>query len=215
MRTAVLVIAIVTWLGACGPSYEERQAKEKADREAAREEAKRDYRKRLDTVGAKFAAVQFPDGSIVPDAFTFELQRFLDQTRGKPLVFEALLEDVEETPRGLVVAVSRPLHDGYFRKDDPLVVFRLNAKADQVGPILSELRKGGRERTWRHRRWLNCVVVAEVKALSRIRRYETYGSALDDDEVELSIEAPARFLAQGRLLEIAAIARSDRPRSAR
>jgi len=50
-------------------------------------------------------------------------------------------------------------------------------------------------------------VVAKVKNISKIRKYEISGSPIGEDEVEIDIETPPKFIATGVLIDAVEIPR--------
>jgi hypothetical protein len=84
--------------------------------------------------------------------------------------------------------------------NDSTVSFHLKANRGQVETLLSNPRPPFFYRSLLFR-VPDYFVVAKVHDIRRVRRYEFRGSAYGEHEVELSVEAPPRFVARGDLIE--------------
>lgn len=52
--------------------------------------------------------------------------------------------------------------------------------------------------------------MAEIKNISKIRKYELSGSLVGEDEVEIDIETPTKFVAMGNLIDAVEIPKSSK-----
>ncbi len=205
-----ILVALALAIGSCdGWTWEEREAKAKKEREVARQEQERARQERLIAAGSKFDAVPFTGVNLPDVPFTIDFQRFVQKHAPRPLVFEAFVEDVEDTASGPVVTVSNPLDRMNVLLDGPTVVLRLRADTAHVERILAA-RPSGHDLLQRIRflRELDCVVVARVEGIRRARLFEVRAGALEEEAAaQLDIEGPSRFIGYGRLLDVVILPR--------
>jgi hypothetical protein len=185
----------------CGRSYKDREAQVKAEIEARlhkKEQAESELLEQMKQIAAKFNPVSFPGKDISPQAFTYELQHFFRQHTGRAILFRACIEDVEETEDGILAEFTCPVGD----YPQSTVSFHLKANPDQAEALLSKRRQYSFYTT-------RCFfdgdsdyfIGARVSNIGRARRYEFRGSTYSEEELELSVEAPPRFVALGDLIE--------------
>ena len=183
----------------CGPSYEERQAKQETERKELIRKKEEKIRILAEQISEKYNAVSFPPEGSGATAFTYEFQRFLSTNAEKPVLFKGYLEDVERAERDIVAEFLCPLgQDFYVNKT--AIRFRLTAAEEKVKQFLSVKREDPMFRSLRYFSEPGYFIVAKIDELKRSRRYEVSGSA-NGDEVELSVEIPPSFISIGKLVE--------------
>jgi len=135
--------------------------------------------------------------------FTFNLQRTLIREDGKPVLFEGFLEDITKDGEQFAVHfTSRLSHDS---SDDRTVRFHLKCPYKDVRRLLEKppryqdlsrylFLKGIRK---------DFLVVCVVTEVERIKNYTLRPlNGAGSQKVDLDVESPDTFSAQGRLLEM-------------
>ena len=183
----------------CGPSYEERQTKQEAERKELIRKKEAKIKILADPISEKYNAISFPPEGSGATAFTYELQRFLSTNAERSVLFKAYLEDVERTERGIVVEFLCPLGEKFYI-NNTAIRFRLTAAEEKVKQFLAVKREDTMFRSLRYFSEPEYFIVAKIDELKRSRRYEVSGSA-SGDEVELSVEIPPSFVSIGELVE--------------
>lgn len=200
-KVAVLIILlglVFTGIG-CGPSYEERQAKEKGEREEQVRKREAEISTLSDQISEKYNSVHFPPKSIGTAPFTYELQGFFTALGARTVLFVGYLEDVEKEGRGIVVEFLCPLGKDYYLHKRA-IRFRLTTSEERAKQFLGVERKNPLFQSLRYYAEPDYLVVARIEKLARARRYEMYGSG-NGDEVEIDIEISPSFVSTGELIE--------------
>jgi hypothetical protein len=196
----VLLTVFCLSIVSCGPSYEEKAAQRQAARAETRHKEEQAESELLKQISAKFDPVSFPGKDVSGQVFTYELQRFFKMYMGRVILFQGYIEDVEETEQGFLVEFACPLGRDVL-DDKSIVAFHLKADRNQAEALLHKPRSSFFYRRIRFFSRPDYFVVAKINHISRVRRYEFRGAARGEEEVELSVETPPRFVALGELIE--------------
>ena len=205
-----LLLAGISFLSGCGPTNEEGRTAEGAERarkqsEFAKEEAR--LREQLESRHGKLRVLA---SAIRADAYTYELQQFVKESRDRSILFRGILVDVEKTDGGTIAEFSSVLGEE-FTVNPTVIIFRLKVKDEQLPGLLQGERP---EPILQYLRLSTYTVVARIDSVSRIRRYqfESKGSK-EEAGTEVDVEVPQRFLARGSLLEAVKPKMTDKKRS--
>jgi hypothetical protein len=196
----VLLTVFCLWVVSCGPSHEETEAQRQAVRAATRHNEEQVESELLKQIAAKFDPVFFPEKGVAGQVFTYELQRFFQMYMGQVILFKGYIEDVEETAHGFLVEFACPLGRDVL-DDKSIVSFHLKADRKQAEVLLHKPRSSFFYRKIRFFGKPDYFVVSKINHISRVCRYEFRGAARGEEEIELSVETPPRFVALGELIE--------------
>jgi hypothetical protein len=193
---AVLVLCC----SACGSRIgQERLGSETTQNESQ----KRD--EQLARLRAQHGAVDFPGSRLSAQPLTYDIQQFFAELAGKPVIFEAYIEDVEHTRDGILVEFTRIIRPSMI-EDGVTVSFRLTGTHNQISIVRTQM-----EAQTETSRFLNSirllspgdsVVVATIGNVRKVRRYEVHGTPISEEEVDLSANMPRQVIAEGRLLAV-------------
>lgn len=198
---AILCVAFVG--GGCGPSFDERHAKEEAERKEMVRKSDAKLKAMSEEVSRRHDAISFPPEGIGSSAYTYELQRFFSTHGHSNVLFKGYLEDVERSDRGIVVEFLCPLGELYI-VDKTAVRFRLSASEESVTQFLQVKRGDPKLRSLRYLNMPDFFVVARIDGLQKSRRYET-PPLKDGREADLGPDIGLSFVSWGKLVEVVPI----------
>jgi hypothetical protein len=208
----MIVLVIFFSLGfsaiSCGPSSEDRRAKEEAERKELLRKEEARLKSISDQLLEKHNSVYFPPDGLGAAAFTYELQRFFSTYAKRAVLFKGYLEDAEKTERGIVVEFLCPLGE-HFYVYKTAIRFRLTATEESVKQFLGVKRKDPMFRSLRYLSEPDYFVVAKIDELKRSRQNEQLNGSANSGEVKINIEIPASFLSTGVLIEAVTIPKDE------
>lgn len=152
----------------------------------------------------RYNAIEFPPKDFSErKVFTFNLQRTLIREDEKPVLFEGFLEDITKDGEQLAVHfTSRLSHDS---SDDRTVRFHLKCPYKDVRRLLEKPPKYQDLSRYLFLKGIrkDFLVVCVVTEIERIKNYTLrHLSGTGSQEVDLDVESPDTFSAQGTLLEM-------------
>ncbi len=169
-----LTVAMVAIIAeGCGPSTAEKKA-EKAE-EARKVEQLRlgqERKARLSQLRTRYYAVDFPGERLNADSFTLDIQNFVLDAGGSPIMCRATLVDVEKTKEGMFAEFRCKLGGDF--SDAPHVAMRLRADPEQLGAALSTPRKSSKARSG----WMadlhgkHYIVIANIDSIQKSRCFD-------------------------------------------
>ncbi|RJP74026.1 MAG: hypothetical protein C4532_03265 [Candidatus Abyssobacteria bacterium SURF_17] len=200
-KVAILIILLgLAFNGiGCGPSYEERQAREKTEKEEQVRKREAEISTLSGQISEKYNSIYFPPRSIGTAAFTYELQNFFSTVGARTILFTGYLEDVEKEEHGIIVEFLCPLGKDYYLHKRA-IRFRLTAPEERAKQFLEAEREDPSFLSLRYYAEPDYFVVARIEKLVRAKRYEMYSSG-NGDEIEVDIEIAPSFASTGELIE--------------
>jgi hypothetical protein len=99
-----IILAAAVFCSACGS----RTGQDRNESERNQDQSYQQGNEQLARLRATYGAADFP-GSLSTSPFTYDIQRFFIELMGKPVLFEAYVEDVEETKDGVLVEFTRTI----------------------------------------------------------------------------------------------------------
>jgi hypothetical protein len=198
-----LILFVVTTLflaSACGPSPREEREAEEAKRKAELTELQNQWQVRLSELSGRYNAVTL-DKQLNSGSYTYELQQFFDEHSGQNIIVEGYLEDLERVQNGTIVEIAYKLNKSQFGAPS-LIIFRLKTEGDTIKQILGAERVTGWEREFMFMAKPNCIALAQVDSISKVKRYEHNASGDDEDTIQVSVDTPHRYVAKGHLVHL-------------
>ena len=199
--TSILAVTFVlTFFFGCGPSYEEKQAiKEKARKEAI-ERQQAEEKQLLSQLIGKYEIVHFPPSDFTDSIFTYELQKYFESQSNNYIAFRGYIEDLEKINGKIYIEFSCVISNEIVI-DPTIIAFRLEVSEKQANELIKNERPDSIERLIGFFRDPDYLVVAKIKGISKIKKYEVSGTPIGEDDVEVEIETPAKFIGNGILVE--------------
>lgn len=199
--TAVLC-AVLVGVG-CGPSFEERQAKEDANRKETARKNQAKLNAMSEEISRRYDAKGFPPEGMGSSAYTYELQKFFSIHERSNILFRGYLEDVEKNDRGFIIEFLCPLGELYVM-NKVAVLFRLSVSEETAMRFLQVKREDPKLRPLRYLNAPDFFVVARINGLQKSRRYEM-SSPKEREEVDLGPEIGLSYVSWGKLVEAVAV----------
>lgn len=189
-------------MAGCGPSLDERKAKEESKRKEQIKIDQKDEKHRIEELERKYDAVYFPPQEIGSSSYTYEIQNFFKLHEDDNIVLEGYLEDIEASENTVVVEFLLPLGNYFFSKEG--IRFRLTVPDKNVGELLKRKRSNPYMSSLRFLSNADYLVIAKVINLQKIRKFEFDGTK-NGEEVEIEEEVSRGLVATGQLIRAAAI----------
>ena len=203
-----MIFALSFMIG-CGPSYEEKQAKKKQEEKKAAERQRQEEKKLLSHLTGKYEISFFPPEEFKNSFYTYELQKHFADQSDKHIAFKGYLVDLEQTDNNTFIEFSCAINPELYNPDR--MVFRLQITEKQAANFLNKkyapLDRLLSRSLMRYLLGPNYLIIARVNNVSKIRKYEISGSPDTEDEVEINIETPLKFMAKGVLVDAIKISR--------
>lgn len=203
----ILLVATCSYLiSGCGPSYEEKENKRKKELQNQQQQE----RTFIDEISRKYDAMLFPPTDTKDNQFTYELQRILKETASNPILFRGYLEDIEEVGNDVIVEFSSSITGGIADlTGSSIVLFRLKASLAQTEVLIGDMRPDPLMKELRFLGEPDYLVVAKIQSITRARRYEFRGYSYGEEDVEIDVETPPRFVSAGELIDIIRFPKHD------
>lgn len=193
----------------CGPSYEEKQAKKEQEKKVAVERQQQKEKRLLSHLMGKYKISSFPPEEFKDYVYTYELQKYFANQSNKYIAFKGDLEDLEQTDNNIFIEFSCVISTEFFI-NPAIIAFRLQITEKQAANFLNKEKTDSLDRLLGFFGDPDYLVVAKVKNISKIRKYEISGSPIGEDEVEIEIETPPKFIATGVLIDAVEIPRQKK-----
>lgn len=203
----VVLLGLVLLATSCGPSWEDRQAKKESKRKELVRKQEVELQKIAGQILEKHNAIYFPPKALQTNAYTYELQKFFQNSEGRSILFRGYLEDIERTDRGTVIEFLCPLGEDFFT-DKRAVRVKLSLSDNQVERFIEGKREELVHHSLRYLYEPGYFVVAKIADLRRSRRYE-FGGSTHGEEIEINVDMPAGFVATGVLIDAVTIRKDE------
>ena len=194
------MIFALSFVAGCGPSYEEKEAKKEQERKEVVERQRQKEKQLLSHIMGKYEISHFPPEEFKNYLYTYELQKYFANQSNEHVAFKGYLEDLEQTDNNIFIEFSCVISNEFFI-NPAVIAFRLQITEKQAANFLNKERADSLDRLLGFFRDPDYIVVAKVKNISKIRKYEISGSPIGEDEVEIDIETPPKFIATGVFID--------------
>ncbi|MDY6953550.1 MAG: hypothetical protein SWE60_18735 [Thermodesulfobacteriota bacterium] len=148
--------------------------------------------------------VRFPPGDFVErKVFTYNLKNLLRNKEGRPVLFEGFLDDITEQENQVLVHFTCRLSDD--PSEDRTVRFHLKCNYSDVSSLLDYPPEYHRLAKYLFLKGIrkDFLVLCAVTDVAKIESYSVVGRSSEGSErVDLDIQSPDTFSAQGELLEM-------------
>ena len=172
----------------------EQEKKEATERQRQKEE------QLLSHLVGDYEISHFPPREFNDFLYIYEFQKYFANQSDKHIAFRGYLKDLEQTDNNLFVEFSYGISAKIaFRlqiTDMHATNFLNKKRTNPIDRVLGQLFYGP-----------DYLVVAKVKNISKIRKYEIAGTPLAEDEVETDIKTPTKFIVKGVLIDAVEIPR--------
>lgn len=183
--------------------------KKEQERKEAIEKQHHEEKQLLSHLTNKYKIIHFPPSNFKDYIYTYELQKYFENKSNNYIVFRGYLEDLEKIDDSIFIEFSCLLRKDFII-DPTVIAFRLKVTEKQATDFLNKERADSIDRLLGFFRDPDYLVVAEIKNISKIRKYELSGSPVGEDEVEINIETPTKFVAMGNLIDAVEIPKSSK-----
>lgn len=198
------MIFSVSFVAGCGPSSEDKQAKKEQERKEVVERQQEKEKQLLSHIMSKYEISIFPPEEFKDYLYTYELQKYFTNQPNEYVAFKGYLEDLEQTDNNIFIEFSCVISTEFII-DLVVIAFRLQITEKQAANFLNKERSDFLDRRLGFLRAPDYLVIAKVKNISKIRKYEISGSPIGEQEVEIDIETPPKFIATGVLIDVVEI----------
>lgn len=204
IRILISILAIsftLTFFSSCGPSFEEKQAMKERERKEVIEKQQAEEKQLLSKLTDKYEFVHFPPSDFNDSVFSYELQNYFESRLDKNIVFKGYIEDLEKINEKLYIEFSCVISNEIVINPS-IIAFRLEVSEKQANEILKNERPNSVEKKFiGYFRNPDYLVVAKIKDVSKMKKYEVTGTSVGEDDVEVEIETPIKFIGHGILIE--------------
>ena len=196
----LVCILLISILGGCGSSYEEKQERKEKARKEATERKLSEEKNLLSHLIGKYDVVHFPPEVFSDSIFTYELQQYFINQRNRSIAFRGYIEDLEKINDKIFIEFSCVISNEMVI-DPAIILFRLEVSKEQANEFMNNERPDAIERLIGYFRDPDYLVVAAIGNISKMKKYEVSGSPVSENEVEIEIETPIKFIGTGMLVE--------------
>jgi len=158
------------------------------------------FKQLLSQLIGKYEIVHFPPSDFTDSIFTYELQKYFESQSNNYIAFRGYIKDLEKINGKIYIEFSCVISNEIVI-DPAIIAFHLEVSEKQANELLKNERPDSIERLIGFFRDPDYLVVAKTKGISKIKKYEVSGTPVGEDDVEVEIETPTKFIGNGILVE--------------
>jgi len=205
----LVCILLISIFSGCGRSYEEKQEKKEQAQKEATERKLSQEKELLSHLIGNYDVVHFPPEVFTDSIFTYELQQYFKNLQNRSIAFRGYIEDLEQINDNKIFVEFSCVISNEIVINPTAILFRLETSKKQANEFMNNKRPNAIERLMGYFRDPDYLIVAAIGNISKMKKYEVSGYSASDDEVEIEIETPIKFIGTGKLIEAVKLSKKD------